>query len=112
MQPRLDRPSPPMCLFMLLPADEPPDEMTLVFFVLETRPEAGVLLESFDGPHRASRGKDNDCRSSLQPDASSGDGWSVLVPEQHPGWMPSMQYGSLNLAIPQQQRKVNALNKM
>ena len=52
MQPRLDRPSPPMCLFMLLPADEPPDEMTLVFFVLETRPEAGVLLESFDGPHR------------------------------------------------------------
>ena len=114
MQPRLDRPSPPMCLFMLLPADEPPDEMTLVFFCAWN--SAGSWSASWvvrwAPSRRASRGKDNDCRSSLQPDASSGDGWSVLVPEQHPGWMPSMQYGSLNLAIQQQQRKVNALNKM
>ena len=52
---------------------------------------------------------DEDVNSSLDPVMSSG-GWisccgvgdwstAPLLPEQQPGWMPNMQYGSLNPVI-------------
>ena len=113
MQPRLDRPSPPMW-FLLPPADEPPDDATLVSLRLKLSRKLECFLSRSMGTivTNESRlsldadGQGDDCSSSLEPDVSSGDGWSALVLEQHPGWMPSIQYGSLNPAT--QRKKLKA----